>query len=295
MVNLPRTALVAGGSSGIGLGIARALARAGTVRLHLVARRAERLQQAADTISRETSGVEVHVHPCDLTDEAAVARLHEQIVSDHGAPEALVHTAGAGDLTTISEEASANLHLHWNSTVVTAYHLVRAFFDDLVLQDRAWITLAGGSPLQRWPNPALSYITTRRALSGFADALREDLHGTGVHVLFCEPPGISDGTAYFTDNEISSARLPFARRHLESAYVPADVVGRGIVKAMARRRPYWTSGAIRFLDLLFSLPIVRGLLISALREGALAPEQGGPPTGHHRRLAEQRRDDRTSS
>ena len=170
MKNHPNSALIAGGSSGIGLGIAQALAEQGTQLIHLVARREARLRVAAGGLRQAHPQIDVHIHPCDLSDEAAVRRLRDDIVARFGAPEALIHSAGAGELTTLSEENSMNLQLHWNSTVVTAYNLVQAFFDDLVLQQQAWVTIAGGSPLHRWPNPALSYVTTRRALSGFADA-----------------------------------------------------------------------------------------------------------------------------
>lgn len=289
MANLPRTALIAGGSSGIGLGIAHALAEQGASRLHLVARREERLKQAARQITERWPATQVFIHPCDLTDQAAVQALRDDVVAQHGAPEGLLHSAGAGELTTISEESVDNLHLHWNSTVVTAYHLVQAFFDDLVLQERAWVVIAGGSPLQRWPNPALSYVTTRRALSGFADALREDLHGSGVHVMFCEPPGISEGTSYFTDNTLSASRLPLASQGSKAGFLPADEVGRGIVRGMSRGHTYYTSPAIKFLGRLFSLPILRGLMARSFRDSALPPERGGPPSGHHRRLALARR------
>jgi gluconate 5-dehydrogenase len=67
-----RRALVTGGSSGIGRGIAEALGRAGAA-VHLVARDADRLAETADAL--RALGVDVGTSSVDLADRAAVDRL----------------------------------------------------------------------------------------------------------------------------------------------------------------------------------------------------------------------------
>ncbi|GAA3910135.1 SDR family NAD(P)-dependent oxidoreductase [Actinoplanes auranticolor] len=85
-----RTAVVTGGSSGIGRAMAGALGRAGA-RIVLVARRPEPL---AETIGELTAdGVEAGAVPADLADRAALAAAIDTIVTRYGEPDILVNAA----------------------------------------------------------------------------------------------------------------------------------------------------------------------------------------------------------
>jgi NAD(P)-dependent dehydrogenase (short-subunit alcohol dehydrogenase family) len=86
-----RTAVVTGGSSGIGRAIAAALAGAGA-RTVLVARDAERLAATAEAL-REDGG-EVLVVPADLGTREAVRRAAEEVAAVAGEPDVVVSAAG---------------------------------------------------------------------------------------------------------------------------------------------------------------------------------------------------------
>ena len=85
-----RTAVVTGGSSGIGRAMAGALGRAGA-RVVLVARRPDPL---ADTIRElAADGVEAGAVTVDLADRAALTAATDTIVSRYGEPDVLVNAA----------------------------------------------------------------------------------------------------------------------------------------------------------------------------------------------------------
>ncbi|MFK4790130.1 SDR family NAD(P)-dependent oxidoreductase [Microbacterium sp. ZW T5_56] len=86
-----RTAVVTGGSSGIGEGIAHALAGAGA-RTILVARRAEVLAQAADRI--HAAGFDADTVPGDVTTRAGVTAIADEVLERFGTPDILVTAAG---------------------------------------------------------------------------------------------------------------------------------------------------------------------------------------------------------
>ena len=86
-----RIALVTGGSSGIGLGVAEALARAGA-RVVLVARDQERLGEAVATL--EAAGGQAAPVSADLADRAAARRAAEAVAAVYGEPDILVNCAG---------------------------------------------------------------------------------------------------------------------------------------------------------------------------------------------------------
>jgi NAD(P)-dependent dehydrogenase (short-subunit alcohol dehydrogenase family) len=86
-----RVAVVTGGSSGIGHGMATALARAGA-RVVLVARDPERLEEAAAAL--RAGGCQAAWASADLSDRAAVAEATEKAAKPFGDPDILVNCAG---------------------------------------------------------------------------------------------------------------------------------------------------------------------------------------------------------
>jgi len=88
-----KTALVTGGSEGIGKGIARALAREG-VDVAICARRKDKLEAAAAEIARET-GRKIVVIPADLTKDADTKNFVEQGHRALGRVDIMVNNAGS--------------------------------------------------------------------------------------------------------------------------------------------------------------------------------------------------------
>jgi NAD(P)-dependent dehydrogenase (short-subunit alcohol dehydrogenase family) len=95
-----RTAVVTGGSSGIGRAMAIALGRAGA-RILLVARRPEPMAEVVATLA--SFGAEGHALSADLADRGAVAALVETIRSRFGEPDILVNSAGVNRRPPLSE------------------------------------------------------------------------------------------------------------------------------------------------------------------------------------------------
>ena len=85
-----RTALVTGGSSGIGRSMAVALGRAGA-RIILVARRPGPMEEVLEELAGH--GAEGHAISADLADRAALTALIAKIRSEYGDPDVLVNSA----------------------------------------------------------------------------------------------------------------------------------------------------------------------------------------------------------
>lgn len=107
-----QTAVVTGGGSGIGLGIARELGLLGA-RLLLAGRNADKLHGAVESLSRE--GIESVAVPTDIRDPAQVDALVAEAVSRTGRLDMLVNSA-AGNFMVDSEKLSVN---GWNAVVNT--------------------------------------------------------------------------------------------------------------------------------------------------------------------------------
>jgi NAD(P)-dependent dehydrogenase (short-subunit alcohol dehydrogenase family) len=96
-----QVALVTGGSAGLGMEIATALAQAGS-EVVLASRSAARCEKAAAQMSART-GRRVTGLACDVTDEAAVKALIGRVLSGHGRLDVLVASAGVQARGTIDE------------------------------------------------------------------------------------------------------------------------------------------------------------------------------------------------
>lgn len=123
-----KTALVTGASTGIGRGIAHALAAEG-VRLAISARRVELLNKVADEIV-EKGGARPVVIESDLIAEGAAEKLTQAALAALGSVDILVNNAGGS-------RSFANLHVdeaHWQEAITLNFHRPRQIADALIDQ-----------------------------------------------------------------------------------------------------------------------------------------------------------------
>jgi NAD(P)-dependent dehydrogenase (short-subunit alcohol dehydrogenase family) len=114
--------LITGASQGIGAGVARVFGEEGA-HLALTARNAENLEAVAREI-RDAHGVQVTVHPMDLTEPGAAERLSETV----GDMDILVNNAGVipgGDLFSFDDET---WRAGWELKVFGYINLTRAVY-----------------------------------------------------------------------------------------------------------------------------------------------------------------------
>ncbi|MFN0147477.1 MAG: SDR family NAD(P)-dependent oxidoreductase [Dehalococcoidia bacterium] len=99
-----KTALVTGASSGIGVALARGLARAGAD-VVVTARRQEMIDQTA-AMAREY-GVRASAIAADITDEAQFEAMVAQVVAEYGHLDIMVNNAGFTDRTALRHDQNA--------------------------------------------------------------------------------------------------------------------------------------------------------------------------------------------
>jgi short-subunit dehydrogenase len=177
-------ALVAGGSRGLGLLIARELGRRGH-RLVICARDAVELERAADDL-REL-GYPVRTEICDVADQAAVEQLVDRVETAEGPIEVLVTVAGViqvGPLDAMDRGhfTSAVDIMLWGPINTTL--AVTARMRQRKRGRVGVITSIGG--LVAAPH-LLPYVTAKFGAVGFSRGLRTELAGSGVSVTTVAP------------------------------------------------------------------------------------------------------------
>lgn len=191
-----RSAVISGGSKGIGKAIARALALEG-VNVALLARTEAEVVAAANEISQETGAVALGVS-CDVTDthslRSGVARLREHPAF---ASVNIVVNNAAGPITRLDRQIEW-ADEEWMSAIdvktVGALRIVREFLP-IISQDGTGrvINVAGASGIAVW-NPALLHGLNNAAIIHMTGFLAADLAPSRITVNAIVP-GIV-GTEY---------------------------------------------------------------------------------------------------
>lgn len=125
-----KTAIITGGSRGIGFSIASALAEDGWT-LGLLARNPERLKEAANKL--EMSGAVVEVAAANLQDFESTQRALDYLLQECGTPELLVNNAGRADAEVPVWEADVREWKDvWETNMLGPVHVERIVIPKMI-------------------------------------------------------------------------------------------------------------------------------------------------------------------
>ena len=178
-----RTALVTGGSRGIGFGVAERLAAEGC-NLHLASRSADSLEAARKKLI-DTYGVKVTVHALDLSTHDNAVKL----VRACGPLDILINNAGAipqGTLTALDDKTWREA---WDLKVFGFINVAREVYREMCEKKRGVIINVAGTAGER---PVANYIAgsmANAALMAMSRALGGDSPNYGVRVIAINPGG----------------------------------------------------------------------------------------------------------
>lgn len=181
-----KTALVTGASRGLGLALSEALAAEGA-RVLMVARDAEALGSAAAGL--RARGLEVHTFAADVSEEAAVLRLADQ-VHELGELHVLVNNAGSlgtVPLPLLLDQDSAGLRRAWEVNALGPFLLMRAFVGPMVLRGEGVVlNISSDAAHEAYPTWG-AYAASKAALERLAATLAAEIEGSGVRILTVDP------------------------------------------------------------------------------------------------------------
>lgn len=182
-----KVVVITGGAGGIGLELGReALKRGATVAL--VDLDESRLREAARHLG---AAERVSVHTADLTQEAAVKQVVQDIVAQHGRLDVLINNAGvslAGRFADCTlEDFDWVQRVNVKATVMLTHHVLPHLHTGAQIVNVSSMAGLVGMPA------STAYSASKFAVRGFSDSLRTELIWKGIGVTVVHPGGINTG------------------------------------------------------------------------------------------------------
>ena len=238
-----RVALVTGGSSGIGHGIARALALAGA-RVVLLARGEDPLDRAV--LALQAAGCDAAWVSADLADRAAVLRGAAAAAEPFGEPDIVVNAAGVNIRPPLGELTTAD----WDTLMavnLTAPFLLGQRFGP-AMAARGWgriVNIASQQAVRAFGNSG-GYGAAKAGLAGLTRSQSEAWAPRGVRCNAIVPGFVATPlTADVAADPVRSAALA-ARTMIGRNGEPADF--EGVAVFLASRASEYVTGQMIFVD-----------------------------------------------
>lgn len=172
--------MVAGGSRGLGYGIAEALAAEGAV-LSVASRDSAALEQAAEKL-REAGAAAVTATACDVADADSITRWRDQTLSAHNRIDGLVVNAGGPPPGDFDDFDDAHWQAAFELTLMSSVRLIRAVLPAMRQQGEGSILVLTSSSIKEPIDYLLLSNVMRSGVTSLAKSLSRSLAMDNIRV-----------------------------------------------------------------------------------------------------------------
>ncbi len=197
-----KTALITGGSMGIGYGIAESLLKEG-MNVAITGRNAETLDAAAEKLSKFGKVLAITADVRDFEHQkAAVAKT----LAEFGSLDVMVANAGVGHFANIADLTPEQ----WSETIDTnltgVFYSVKASLEALTATKGYLITIASLAGTNFFEK-ASAYNASKFGLVGFTQAVMLDVRSRGIKVTTIMPGSVATHFNNHTPNEADAWKI----------------------------------------------------------------------------------------
>ncbi|WP_299026232.1 SDR family oxidoreductase [uncultured Thermanaerothrix sp.] len=223
-------ALITGGSSGIGLALARQLLTEGA-RIALLARNLEKLEQAREELLKVYPEAELTIWSADVANAPQVTALLTTLMERQGVPDLLINSAGMAHPGRFEELPLEIFDQMIAVNYLGTVYVTKAVVPAMLKRGSGHIvnisSVAGFLNIYGYT----AYGAAKFAVRGFSDALRMELKPYGIQVSLVFPPD-TDTPQLAYENQFK----PEVTRALagNAGVLSPDVVAREILRGIRR-------------------------------------------------------------
>jgi NAD(P)-dependent dehydrogenase (short-subunit alcohol dehydrogenase family) len=190
-----KTAIVTGGSRGIGLAIARALVTS-DVNVMITGTKEKPLEDAIREL-----GALAMAQRADVRDYADVERAFNAAAAHFGGVDILVNNAGVGVFTPVANMSIEQWHHVIETNVTGVFYCSRAVLPHLRKRGGGWIVnISSLSATNPFANGA-AYCASKAALNAFSESLMQEVRHDGIRVATVAPGSVNTS---FADHDSGS-------------------------------------------------------------------------------------------
>lgn len=223
--------VITGGSSGIGLALARELASRGA-QITIIARHPDRLEQALTEIRKANPGNHTFI-PLDVTNSQAVHAAAQQFSQQYPTPDLLVNAAGVAHPGYVQELDLKIYHWMMDVNYFGTVYTTKAFLPGMLERGSGTIVNIGSLVSVLGIIGYTAYGASKFALRGFSDALRMEMKPYGIHVAIVFPPD-TDTPQLAYENRYKPAELKKILNIVKMEPIPPDAAAHAILKGLER-------------------------------------------------------------
>jgi NAD(P)-dependent dehydrogenase (short-subunit alcohol dehydrogenase family) len=204
-----RAALITGGSSGIGLAIAKMLGEEG-YGVTVSARKPDKLEAAAESL-REGGLEELQAVPANMSDEAEIKSLAEQHRERFGRCDVLVNNAGIGIGGPIAEAETKKLDLQLDVNLRAVYLMTRDSIPMLKAAGaehrKALIVNTASIAGKHGQGWLAAYSATKFGVVGLSQAMHKELSQDGIQVTALCPGFVATAMTDWVEEQVSKEEM----------------------------------------------------------------------------------------
>jgi 3-dehydrosphinganine reductase len=227
-------ALVTGGSSGIGLEIARQLSQEGA-HVWLVARRLELLNAALEIVraAKTCSDQQFGVLSADVSNLEQVHSAVQKVINEIGLPDLVINSAGVAHPGTVQDLSPDVFHWMMNVNYFGTVYVNKAVIPGMIRRGSGHLVNISSEAGFLAVFGYSAYSASKFAVTGFSDILRSEMKLHGIHVSIVFPPDVdTPQLAYETPLQPFEAQAlaPFR------SVMKTEAVARATLRGIARNQ-----------------------------------------------------------
>jgi hypothetical protein len=219
--------VITGGTSGIGLALAKELCRL-RAKVVVLADRPDSVSRALNELRTIEGSADGYV--CDVGIPETVTEACGRVLATHGAPDILINNAGYAIYRTFEQEDPAEVERLMNVNFAGAVRVTKAFLGGMVERRSGHIvnitSIAATLPV----TPCAVYGAAKHGIMGLSECLKPELARFGIDVTVVSPGRVQTG---FFDHETFQRRRH--RKETEMT-VPMEAVVAGTLDAILKRQ-----------------------------------------------------------